>query len=77
MRLKSYILNESFIGNEVLPYMQDAIEDKIKIDTKEKFLKHLWKIEEHDKYVIPVIKYIITIDDKEYKELHRWALENR
>ena len=73
MRLKNYILNESFIGNEVLPYLMDAIEDKKDISTKEKVLKYLKPMGQADKYVLPVIKYLSSISDKDYKELHKMA----
>ena len=59
----------SFIGNEVLPYMMDAVEQKIDISVKTKAITYLEPEVPKDKFIGPVVKYLKSIDDSEYKEL--------
>ena len=77
MNFRSYMkkLEESFIGNEVIPYMLDAIENKKDISTRKEAINYMEKLVQSDEYVKPVINFLKHISDIDYKSLHKLTME--
>ena len=69
--MNSKTMNESFIGNEVMPYLMDAIDQNIDISTRKQALGYTKIMASSDRYAKPVVEYLESIDDKEYKELYK------
>jgi len=61
---------EFFTGNEIIPFLKDAIEQKKDISTKDKAILYIKSVGDEDS-----LRYLKTLDDQEYSELLTYVKE--
>lgn len=67
--IKMIEIQEDYFGTEIVPYLLDALEKEVDIDTKEKAVQYMEDLANRDKYVAPSLAYLKTLDDEEYIKL--------
>lgn len=63
-------MRESFIGNEVMPYLMDARDQGIDISTRIKAAQYAERVALTDKFADPVAKFLMHMSDQDYRQLY-------